>query len=88
MLILEHVEFDDIICALLEQHGAVIDEHRVIFPEGTRQEEILPRLRYTERYTILLHDGFSLRRYYNLLEKKNSIGVDRALYEQEQKRLL
>lgn len=49
---------------ILSQHGCRLDHHDgyelVTFPRGTTKQEILPRLGFSQRYRILLPDGYEI----------------------------
>ncbi|MBV9711307.1 MAG: hypothetical protein JO011_10405 [Ktedonobacteraceae bacterium] len=64
---------------LLVQHGCMMceeghEETVVSFPEGTKRQEIWPRV-VSERYRIILPDGLELRQVFDRLQEVSQVFI-------------
>ena len=73
--------------AFMVKHRCTIKSHEthnvVTFPEGTVQEELLPRLPHSVRFTLLLPDGCVMRQtYVRFLEQSVVFYPQQCIHEQ------
>lgn len=62
---------------LMEKHGCVITAYdtysEVCFPEGTTRKEILPRMQYCERFTLMLPGGYVMQQTWSRLSEQSAL---------------
>lgn len=85
---IEGAEIDAVIRYILEQHGCTIHDAAdvITFPRGTMEEELIPRMPFTERTTLTLPDGTVIYKIYNRIPLKpiTTLCVTKEVYEDAQ----
>ena len=78
-------EVDAVIRYILEQHGCTIHDAAdvITFPHGTMEEELIPRMPFTERTTLTLPDGMLIYKIFNRIPLKptTTLCVTKEVYE-------
>ncbi|MBV9690020.1 MAG: hypothetical protein JO202_09940 [Ktedonobacteraceae bacterium] len=81
----ETVVGDAVMVSLLQRHGCVVKQTRILLPMGTVAHELLPKWGRSEKYKLVLPDGFELGWTLDRSQQpaQSRLQISRQAYEQE-----